>query len=241
MKWFALSAAVAFLVLAPSAMAGDYHKNATLSCQQCHIMHYSQSHGYNPDGSGFFSNPGAGGPFHFLLRDEVNDLCLACHDNNSIAPDVLGAANLGNEPGSVRQAGYLNRLGIEGLEPTGHTLDTLATAPGSNPPWKAEDENGVGEGLNCINCHHQHGSAGGTNNAYRNLKRDVGQPHHGQRRDRDLQRHDDRHEQPDQGRVRARSGQLRRELHGLQRAGQHAVEDGPVVQRLPHGLPRHPG
>lgn len=171
MKWFALTAAAAFLALAPSALAGDYHKNATLSCQQCHIMHYSQSHGYNADGSGFFLNPGAGGPFHFLLRDEVNDLCLACHDNNAIAPDVLGAANTGNEPGSVRLAGYLNRLGIEGLEPTGHTLDSLATAPGSDPPWKAEDDNGAGHGLSCVNCHHQHGAAQGVTggNAYRNL------------------------------------------------------------------------
>jgi hypothetical protein len=136
-------------------------------------MHYSQSHGYNPDGSGFYLQPGAGGPFDHLLRDEVNNLCLSCHDQAGIAPDVLGAANGGNGPSDVRLAGYLNRLGVQGLAPTGHTLDTLDEAPGSQPPWAPEDENGVGEGLNCTNCHQQHGYAGGQN-AYRNLRMDPG-------------------------------------------------------------------
>lgn len=176
MRWLVVPAgALALLALNPSANAGDYHRNGNLLCAQCHIMHYSQSHGYNPNGGGFFLTPGAGGPFGYLLRDEVNNLCLACHDQAGIAPDVLGAANGGNAPTDVRLAGYLNRLGIEGQPATGHTLDALDTAPGSDPPWKPEDDNGPGEGLNCINCHHQHGFAGGgTNNAYRNLKRDPG-------------------------------------------------------------------
>jgi hypothetical protein len=140
-------------------------------------MHYSQSHGYSPNGTGFYLTPGAGGPFHFLLRDEVNNLCLSCHDQAGIAPDVLGAANGGNGPTDVRLAGYLNRLGVEGLPATGHTLDSLDTAPGSDPPWKAEDANGAGEGLNCINCHHQHGYAGfghPTGSQYRNLTSSPG-------------------------------------------------------------------
>jgi hypothetical protein len=138
-------------------------------------MHFSQSHGYNPDGTGFFLTPGAGGPFEYLLRDEVNNLCLACHDGSSFAPDVLGSAHPSS---NIRLAGYLNRLGIEGLAPTGHTLDTLATAPGSDPPWKPEDENPAGVGLNCINCHHQHGYGGfghpDGGNQYRNLRADPG-------------------------------------------------------------------
>jgi hypothetical protein len=168
------SVAVAAVALAMNASAGDYHTGGTLLCGQCHVMHFSQSHGYNADGTGFFNLP-AGGPHEFLLRDEVNSLCLSCHDQSGFAPDVLGSTNGGNGPTDVRLAGYLNRLGIEGLEPTGHTLDSLATAPGSNPAWKPEDENGAGEGLNCINCHHQHAFAGGgTNNAYRNLRIDPG-------------------------------------------------------------------
>ncbi|MEW6746472.1 MAG: hypothetical protein AB1486_27340 [Planctomycetota bacterium] len=175
MRWFSAAIALALCVsLAGLASAGDYHKDGTLRCSQCHIMHYSQQHGYEPGGGGFYLQPGAGGPFHFLLRDEVNDLCLACHDQNGIAPDVLGQSNGGNGPTDVRLAGYLNRLGIEGLEPTGHTLDTLDEAPGSDPAWKPEDDNGAGHGLNCINCHHQHGYAGTGNNAYRNLKMDPG-------------------------------------------------------------------
>lgn len=167
-------------ILAPLAftgqvMAGDYHSGATLICSQCHVMHYSQSHGYNADGSGFYGDLGAAGPFHALLRDEVNNLCLSCHDNTGFAPDVLGSANTGNGSTDIRLAGYLNRLGVEGQPATGHTLDTLDEAPGSDPAWKAEDDNGPGNGLNCTNCHHQHGFAGGgTNNAYRNLKRDPG-------------------------------------------------------------------
>lgn len=162
------------LALASFAYAGDHHKDATLRCADCHVMHFSQSHGYQPDGSGNFTPLGLAGPQHFLLRAPVNDLCLSCHDQNGIAPDVLGAANGGNMPTDVRLAGYLNRLSLEGLEPTGHTLDSLATAPGSDPAWKPEDENGAGIGLECTNCHHQHGFAGGGNNAYRNLRMDPG-------------------------------------------------------------------
>jgi hypothetical protein len=166
------------LIAGTAAARGDHHTDGSLRCADCHVMHYSQSHGYNPDGSGFFMTP-ANGPHEFLLRDEVNNLCLSCHDSASFAPDVLGI-NGGSSPSDVRSAGYLNRLGLEGLAPTGHTLDSLATAPGSNPAWSAEVENGTGEGLNCINCHHQHGYAGPDiapgepRNAYRNLRQDPG-------------------------------------------------------------------
>ncbi|MCB9897962.1 MAG: hypothetical protein H6825_08160 [Planctomycetes bacterium] len=177
MKSFASAMALVLVLLVPVTFAGDYHNGGTLLCSQCHVMHFSQSHGYQPNGTGFYLEPAAGGPFHYLLRDEVNNLCLACHDQGGIAPDVLGAANGGNGPTDVREAGYLNRLGVEGLPATGHTLDSLDTAPGSDPPWKPEDNNGAGEGLNCINCHHQHGYAGfgsPTGSQYRNLLANPG-------------------------------------------------------------------
>ena len=144
------------VLLAGTAVAGDYHKNGTLLCSQCHVMHFSQSHGYQPNGSGFFLPPQGAAPHHYLLRDEVNNLCLACHDNNGFAPDVLGSNNLGNGPTDIREAGYLNRLGLpgaDGMEFTGHTLDSTSTAPGSNPAWSNPD------GLNCINCHATAGQA----------------------------------------------------------------------------------
>jgi cytochrome c553 len=151
---------------------GDYHNGTTLICSDCHVMHGQQSHGYNPDGTGVFVPVGTTGPYTYLLRNEVNDLCLSCHDNSSFAPDVLDI-NTGKYIGEVRLAGFLNREGGVGEDATGHTLDTLDTAPGSSPAWKPEDDNGTGEGLNCVNCHHQHGYAGGQN-TYRNLKMDPG-------------------------------------------------------------------
>jgi cytochrome c553 len=172
--WAALAATP--LILAGSAAAGDYHKDGTLYCSQCHVMHFSQSHGYNANGSGFYLGLMGSTPHHFLLRGEVNDLCLACHDNNGIAPDVYGASNTGNGPTDVRMAGYLNRLG-DPNEAAGHTLDSTATAPGSTGAgWSNPD------GLSCVNCHHQHGGSvsGSTSgqagySLYRNLRVTVGQ------------------------------------------------------------------
>lgn len=169
-KLAALLVPLGLLALANTAIAGDHHHGATLRCADCHVMHFSQAHGYNANGSGWF-NPLGSTPQEFLLRDEVNNLCLSCHDGSSFAPDVLGV-NGGNL--DIRLAGHLNRLNLVGEEATGHTLDSLAEAPGSDPAWKPEDENGAGEGLNCINCHHQHGYAGTGNNAYRNLRMNPG-------------------------------------------------------------------
>ena len=147
------------LAMASMALAGDFHNGVTLNCQDCHTMHYSQSHGYNPDGSGNFTTLG-NGPHEYLLRNDINDLCLSCHDNQAWAPDVFESH--GN--GYVRQAGALNELGGNGLYPefTGHTLNSTDVAPGSNPAWSNPD------GLNCVNCHAAHGS-GLAGNSYRNL------------------------------------------------------------------------
>jgi hypothetical protein len=168
--------AAAPAVLVGSATAGDYHKDGTLLCSQCHVMHYSQSHGYNPNGSGFVFTPIAGGPYEFLLRGPVNDMCLACHDNNGFAPDVYGSANTGNGPTDIRLAGYLNRLG-DANEAAGHTLDSTAVAPGSTGTGWSD-----ATGLNCVDCHNQHGGSqsGSTYgqagySLYRNLRVTAGQ------------------------------------------------------------------
>lgn len=148
------------LVGANLALAGDYHTGGTLICADCHVMHYSQSHGYNDNGTGIYVPLGAGGPFTYLLRAEVNDLCLSCHDNQAFAPDVLAD----NTTGIVRLAGGLNRDGVAPYyHSTGHTLDATDAAPGgtwSNP----------GAGLECNHCHSQHGSTV----AYRNLRSKTG-------------------------------------------------------------------
>jgi hypothetical protein len=155
-------------VMVGLAMAGDYHEGATLICSQCHVMHGSQGHGYNADGTGFFGEVGADGPYHFLLRDHINELCLHCHDN-SWAPDVLGADGGANVPTLGRLAGFLNGTVhgvVTGTDASGHTLGSTNPAPGgtfANP-----------DGLNCVDCHSQHGrtfSVGGgvTTSQYRNL------------------------------------------------------------------------
>jgi hypothetical protein len=153
---------VVLVCLPIAALAGDFHTGAALICTDCHVMHYSQTHDYDPVGAGFFTPLGPSGPYTYLLRNDVNELCLACHDGQSFAPDVLFT----NANTYVRQAGALNRPGF-GLEETGHTLDATDVAPGSNPVWS--DANG----LNCANCHNPHGfNPGG--NAYRNLTSDPG-------------------------------------------------------------------
>jgi hypothetical protein len=61
--------------LSTLAFAGDFHHGTSLVCSDCHVMHFSQQHGYNADGTGNFTPLGSG-PNHALLRDDVNDLCL---------------------------------------------------------------------------------------------------------------------------------------------------------------------
>jgi hypothetical protein len=116
-------------------------------------MHYSQQHGYGYTHDVDFLIEG--GPYDYLLRGPVNELCLECHDNDDVvdvyqASDVFVAAN--------RQAGFLNSVGDANVN-GGHTLGATNGAPGSNPEWLPDQT----EGLTCINCHHQHGSKGSGN------------------------------------------------------------------------------
>jgi hypothetical protein len=156
------------LAMAVPSFAGDFHSGINLICSDCHVMHASQSHGYNPNGSGTFTPLGAA-PVEFLLRNDINDLCLSCHDGQAWAPDVMEA----HSNGYVRQAGALNVVGGNGLYPpaTGHTLGSTEVAPGSSPAWSNP------AGLQCTDCHAAHGRAAtGTpaNGGYRNLFGPVG-------------------------------------------------------------------
>ena len=173
----AITVVAALASSAPWATAGDYHSAGTLRCNDCHVMHFSQSHGYGPSGTGTWVRLGGLAPNRSLLRQQTNDLCLACHDGSLLATDVLGAANSGSQPGIVRLGGYLNRLGATGAPDTGHTLGSLDSAPGSSPAWSPQDENGLGRGLSCTNCHDPHGApatAHPTGSQYRNLRDDPG-------------------------------------------------------------------
>jgi hypothetical protein len=155
-----LLAAAAMLALPVAAFAGDYHVGATLPCYDCHTMHYSESHPYSTDIAGFGTIPLTGGPHGALLRQEPNDLCLACHNNQPWAPDVFGQ---GTGP-AVRISGGLNAApghlaNDDGYDVgDGHSLWSTETAPGGT--YAA-----TGEGLECVHCHAQHGIAA----QYRNL------------------------------------------------------------------------
>lgn len=142
--------AVGILAMASWSSAGDYHYGIELICSDCHTMHFSQQHGYNADGGGNYTALGSG-PQEYLLRDDINDLCLSCHDGQSWAPDVFKA----HSGGYVRQAGALNDVGSSGSynEADGHTLGSTDAAPGSNPVWSNAS------GLNCADCHAVHGRA----------------------------------------------------------------------------------
>lgn len=155
----AVLATVAFCALPIAALAGDYHAGTSLVCSDCHVAHYSQSHSYNP--GGFPPTPlGPAGPYNYLLRNEVNDLCLTCHDNQAWAPDVFGAnggtARNRLAGGLSAAAGHrTNDAGYDEID--GHTLWSTAVAPGGTFA--------DAEGLECADCHSVHGSL----TQYRNL------------------------------------------------------------------------
>lgn len=160
MKKILLLGVAAMALVAGSALAGDYHSGTTLNCAECHVMHYSQTHGYNADGTGITVDLGGDGPYHFLLRNHVNELCLSCHDNQTFAPDVL-ADNGGNVTVNGRQAGALNRDNVAPyFDATGHTLGSTDVAPGGSFA--------NADGLSCIDCHTQHGRTSGGQSIYRN-------------------------------------------------------------------------
>lgn len=148
------------------AAAGDYHYGTTLRCSDCHVMHFSQQHGYDSTGGGTFTALGTG-PNTDLLRAPVNELCLTCHDGQAFAPDVYGV----NTQTNVREAGALNKVGDAGpyYPGMGHTLGITSAPPGGTG-WTPDPT----DGLDCVDCHQQHGYAGGVvdtggTGQYRNL------------------------------------------------------------------------
>lgn len=151
--------------MAATAVAGDYHKSATLICSDCHIMHASQSHGYQVGGS-VFPVP-SGTPNAYLLRGaDINKTCLACHNGQTYFPDVFGDNILGST--TVRLAGGLNAAAGHGLtndagydEIDGHTLYSTDVPPGN----VGGTGTAIGaDGLECSTCHSVHGAV-----SYRNL------------------------------------------------------------------------
>jgi cytochrome c553 len=171
MKKLIALVAVAFLAALP-AIAGEWHTGSTNLCTDCHTMHFSQTHqwgsdlpiGTTPAGDGNWLS--TSGPNAFLLKAPANQLCLACHDGQSFAPDVLATDF---NAGVNRGAGALNETGVAlaGYEEwKGHTLGTTNRPPGYDPTaTPAGDVFPAGTQLECTSCHTQHGLA----TVYRNL------------------------------------------------------------------------
>jgi len=135
-----------------AAYAGEYHQGHGLNCYQCHTMHYSQQHLYGYEREDDI-HLGPDGPYNYLLRDRVNNLCLSCHDAGDVI-DVYGESEV--YVVDNRQGGFLNRVG-DGNENNGHTLESTDTPPGAgDSPWTPDPD----EGFTCVDCHNKHGYFG---------------------------------------------------------------------------------
>jgi len=151
-------AALMVVFAAGISFAGDYHMGDTGFCSDCHTMHFSRSHDMS-GGSGDATWKLGSGPNEYLLKNNPNHLCLACHDDQPGIPDVLGSDINGVTGG--RSAGAMNRVGgVPGYpEWTGHTLGSTAQAPGGT--WAH-----AGAGLDCLDCHSGHGRGSGFRNLF---------------------------------------------------------------------------
>lgn len=147
------------------AQAGDYHVGSSLVCSDCHVMHFSQGHTYSGvSGQQEFPNLTTG-PNRYLLRrpQDSSQICLACHDGRTDAPDVLGDNSTGV---FLRAAGQLNStVDSADIQGTGHTIGSMSAAPGAGTQWNGN----ATTGLLCSHCHATHGNA-----YYRNLVTNPG-------------------------------------------------------------------
>ncbi len=148
--------------------AGEYHATKeetfsktteTLVCSQCHTMHGTQ-------GGQSMIYTGGALPGRALIRAAtIVQLCLTCHENNSLGmsnptpPDIWN-----NTLGYIPSAGDFNdRNPSTQNEQNRHSVgQSNVTPPGSNPTFSIDY-------FSCISCHDQHG-----NTNFRNLKKRPG-------------------------------------------------------------------
>lgn len=157
------------------AYAGEYHApkeqtvtgTETIACGQCHTMH-------GTEGGQSMIYTGAATVYPKLLRAATAlDLCLYCHENNSLGmsnptpPDVIN-----NTLGYTPSAGDFKHNNVIN-EANRHSIGSDVTAtqpPGYTGTW-SNVTGKWGSTFNCLYCHDQHG-----NSNYRNLRHDPGNP-----------------------------------------------------------------
>src|SRR5271169_4292723 len=129
MKKLTIPLVAVVALIAMPVLAGEWHAGQNNLCTDCHTMHFSMAHNWDgttpvpttPAANGSWL--GATGPNQYLLKLPPNQLCLACHDGQTFAPDVF-EINTNPSPSQGRAAGALND--VAGAAPyqtwKGHTL-----------------------------------------------------------------------------------------------------------------------
>jgi predicted CXXCH cytochrome family protein len=165
---FALPPGVAAAATPTDFGAPMYHNGATLVCSDCHTMHFSQSHKFvgaaevsaTPAPGGDWL-PGTGPNKSLLKAPSATDLCLACHDGRTFAPDVVDIDQNGL---TERAAGHFAAQNNPNFR--GHNLSNSLV---SDPNTLCDRCHFVGSmataSVTCTDCHAKHG-----NGSYRNLQ-----------------------------------------------------------------------
>jgi hypothetical protein len=138
-----------------------YHNREQVVCADCHTTHASQAHEHQLGAP----RPGEQVPYagppstHLLKAADPLDLCLACHDGRSFAPDVVGSDANGL---ARRSAGFFDEP--ETPNPRGHDLGR-GLAGGSELCTRCHFSSGDQMKVTCVDCHDPHG-----NDVARNLR-----------------------------------------------------------------------
>jgi predicted CXXCH cytochrome family protein len=148
----ALAVVVAVALGPRAARAGDWHRDESLVCGDCHTMHNSAG------GAAMrYDDTAPSSAASLLLRAaNVNALCTHCHDGSrSDAPDVMGEKSVAYEAVDPAAGAFPNTIGVASDSSHDLGLPAPVTPPDGDTPID----------MSCTSCHDPHG-----NTNYRNLR-----------------------------------------------------------------------